>query len=1338
MAVILSLEFAAMTRRFWGQALLVLSTLLLSQSTLLAQAGKKVLFLAGKPSHGYGAHEHHAGCLILAKSIEQGMPGYKCEIQRNEWPKDEKIFDGVDTIVMYCDGGGGHLVMPKLAECDALAKKGIGIVCIHYGVEVPKGEAGVKFMEWIGGYFEPHWSVNPHWNAKFEKFPDHPISRGVAPFESDDEWYYHMRFREGMKDITPILTAVPPASTLSRPDGPHSGNPDVRKTIGQPQHVAWACEREDGGRGFGFTGGHNHWNWGDPNFRKIVLNAIVWTAKGEVPEKGVGDSPVTMEDLEANQDYPKPKDFNLEETKKHFKLKSKSDAPAGEKKTSIRAPVNASTQFVSAPLQQKERDANDAVKNLDVGSGLEATLFAAEPMLLSPANMEIDHLGRVWVSEVVNYRRFANRERKDREEGDRILVLEDTDKDGKADKSTVFYQGRDIDSAHGLCVLGNRVIVSALDSVFSLYDDNGDLKADRKELMFTGIDGAQHDHGIHAFVFGPDGKLYFNFGNAGRHLKDKNGKPVIDKAGNEINDSRRPYQEGMVFRCDLDGSNVETLGWNFRNNWEVCVDAFGTLWQSDNDDDGNRGVRINFVMEFGNYGFKDEKTGASWPAPRTNLEQEIPLRHWHLNDPGVVPNLLQTGGGSPTGIMVYEGSLLPEVFRNQIIHCDAGPSIVRAYPAKKQGAGYVAEMVTILEGTRDNWFRPSDVTVAPDGSIFVADWYDPGVGGHRQGDLDRGRVFRVAPPGSKYSVPTFDFNSTDGAIAALANPALSVRYLGWMKLFNDGEKSIPALEKLVTDSKDERLKARGLWLLGKIAAAKSPKGMKYVELAIKDQSPDIRILGLRLARQLGLDGEVLPNLAKDDAPEVRRECAIALRHSKLPNKVDLWATLASRHDGKDRWYLEALGIGADGNWDACLAAWLKVTGDKWNTPGGRDIIWRSRAKATPVLLAKLIESAGAGENVARYFRAMDFLPEADVQPIVAALAIAEPPGDETQKTLIAAESLQRLKDISALKRGNQSSIVSLLDRMRGTLYFVRMIGQLDMKERYPELINLAANDPDGQLAFDAMRVMLEKDQTAMLGGELAGNGARAAALAKALASTGDPRTIPLFLPLVEDATKDAELRRQATRGLARSKAGAVELIKLTKLGKLDESLKSSAAFGLQSAQWDDLRDEIAKLFPAPPAKGEAMRPIRELVKQSGDANRGRDVFQKSGECAKCHIVNNEGKEVGPNLSEIGRKLSKQALFESILYPSAGISHNYETYTLALESGQVVSGLLVSKTDDAVSIKTQEAIVQTYKPAEIESMKRQPISLMPADLQKNLTVRDIVDVVEYLQTLKAPR
>lgn len=287
-----------------------------------AVAKKQVLFLAGNPSHGYGAHDHLAGCMLLAKSLnESGLP-IEARVYHYGWPQDPKAFNGVNCIVMYGDGGPGHMANAHLDELDALAKKGVGIVCLHYAVEVPKGPIGDKFLDWIGGYFETDWSVNPHWTAKFTKLPEHPITRGVKPFEINDEWYYHMRFRDGMKGVTPILTALPPAESLSRPDDPHAGNPAVRAAIarGEDQHMAWATDREDGGRGFGFTGAHFHWNWSDPDFRKLVLNAIAWSAKVEVPPGGVSDMAKTMTDMESNHDEKPPKDFDRDATRKQFKL----------------------------------------------------------------------------------------------------------------------------------------------------------------------------------------------------------------------------------------------------------------------------------------------------------------------------------------------------------------------------------------------------------------------------------------------------------------------------------------------------------------------------------------------------------------------------------------------------------------------------------------------------------------------------------------------------------------------------------------------------------------------------------------------------------------------------------------------------------------------------------------------------------------------------------------------------------------------------------------------------------------------------------------------------------
>lgn len=281
---------------------------ILALGALFAEAAgtKRIALVAGLKSHGYGAHEFNAGVLLLQKLLKESRPDVETFVHLDGWPKDSAAFDGASAIMVFCNGGGGHLFMPRLKEVDALVKKGIGVSCFHYAVETPAGDPGKAMLDWIGGYFEPNWSVNPHWTAEFKSFPPHSITRGVKPFTVNDEWYFHMRFREGMEGVTPILSAHPPAETMKRGDGPHSGNPHVRAAMerGEAQHVAWAYERPDGGRGFGFTGAHYHWNWADDNFRKLALNAILWTAKIDVPIEGVQTHRPTLEELKANQDYP--------------------------------------------------------------------------------------------------------------------------------------------------------------------------------------------------------------------------------------------------------------------------------------------------------------------------------------------------------------------------------------------------------------------------------------------------------------------------------------------------------------------------------------------------------------------------------------------------------------------------------------------------------------------------------------------------------------------------------------------------------------------------------------------------------------------------------------------------------------------------------------------------------------------------------------------------------------------------------------------------------------------------------------------------------------------------
>ena len=981
------------------------------------------------------------------------------------------------------------------------------------------------------------------------------------------------------------------------------------------------------------------------------------------------------------------------------------------------------------------RDAKDAVAGLDVGDGLEVSLFASEPLMFSPSNMDIDHLGRVWICEVINYRHFRNKNNPPREEGDRILVLEDTDGDGKADKTTTFYQGRDIDSAHGVCVLGNKVIVSAGDSVFVMTDEDGDLKSDKKEVLFTGISGTQHDHGIHAFVFGPDGKLYFNFGNAGKQIKDKNGKPIVDKAGNEVNDKRKPYQEGMVFRCNMDGSQFETLGWNFRNNWEVCVDSFGTLWQSDNDDDGNRGVRINFVMEYGNYGYKDEFTGAGWRSPRTGWEDEIPHRHWHLNDPGVMPNLLQTGAGSPTGICVYEGDLLPERFRNQVIHCDAGPNIVRAYPAEKDGAGYKAKVENILEGVRDKWFRPSDVCVAPDGSLLIADWYDPGVGGHAMGDIQRGRIFRVAPPKTPYKVPQTELGRPSGAVKALQSPNHATRYMAWKTLKEMGKAAERELVKL-WNSKNQRHRARAFWLLSNIKGKES----QYILTALNDSNPDIRIAALRRTRQsddVPLE-TALTKLMKDRKPEVRRECLVALREFEDPIADGVWATLAMAYDGSDRWYLEALGIAAEGRWDSFITAW-RSKGGRASTRAGRDIIWRSRGNDSAKMLAEIVsDSTVATADSARYFRAFDFLPDEKTQSALVDLAFADHDGDKSRQAFIMSEALSRV-DAAKLKGQSkyENAIKSVLNDVAGTKQFTKLIEQFELKEKYPDVLRLAQTNTASEIGIDAVRMLFRKKQWDLSTSGLTNEKEETAiATADVLGNSADGNAAGPLMYIVKKKDATTAVRRACVRNAGKLQNGAMQMARLVENKKLDEVLTQAVAAALHSSNSRSVKEKANALFPPPPSKDKKPLPsLAILMRMKGNPKQGKFIFHNTGTCYKCHKANGLGREVGPDLSEIGSKLSRTAMFESILYPSAGISHNYETYAIVLESGNSVSGIKVSETDDTITLKDAEAIPRTFNKDEIDDMAKQEVSLMPADLQKLMTAQELIDVVEFMQTLK---
>lgn len=656
------------------------------------------------------------------------------------------------------------------------------------------------------------------------------------------------------------------------------------------------------------------------------------------------------------------------------------------------APQPPATQAGTAPAAQPTRIPLDLFQ---VPDGLEVTLWAASPLLHNPTNIDIDRDGRIWVAEGVRYRSHYARQ----PEGDRIVVLQDTDGDGKADSTHTFVQEPALIAPLGVSVIGNKVIVAQPPDLIVYTDVDRNLRfdpaVDKREVMLTGFQGINHDHSLHSVTVGPDGKWVFNAGNTGAMFTDRSDKtfrifgsyrpgPVgpfkfpHDPAvyAGKPSDDGHVYVGGFTVRMNPDGTNAEIIGSNYRNSYEQSITSLGDVFQNDNDDPP--ACRVSWVMEYANFGFSSNDGQRTWQADR-RPGQSIPTAEWRQDDPGMTPAGDVYGGGSPTGNVFYENGALGSSWEGTFLAADAGRNEVFAYKPARQGAGFALDRkVFLTSNVKQQYagsdfvmgsagvtnaiatlFRPSDVAVGPDGALYVSDWIDARVGGHQ--DLDQtlsGAIYRIAPKGFVPRVPAFDAATIDGQITALRSPAVNVRAIGFEGLKARGSAAVNAVAALLKDP-SPYVRGRAIYLLYQLG----PEGRQRAGAPESQTDPALRIAAYRAMRRAGLD--VIPvasRLARDKDAGVRREVALSMRDQSPTTALDILVDIARGYDGQDRSYLEALGTGATGKEPALYERLRRDLGVKddpisWSGAFAR-IAWRLHVPAAvPAVSARAQSSA---------------------------------------------------------------------------------------------------------------------------------------------------------------------------------------------------------------------------------------------------------------------------------------------------------------------------------------------------------------------------------------------
>ncbi|HEY1123022.1 MAG TPA: PVC-type heme-binding CxxCH protein [Haloferula sp.] len=944
-----------------------------------------------------------------------------------------------------------------------------------------------------------------------------------------------------------------------------------------------------------------------------------------------------------------------------------------------------------------------------VADGYEVTLWAENPLLFKPTQMNFDAKGRLWVTSAETYPQVEVGQTAN----DKILVLEDRDGDGKAEKSTPFATGLLMPT--GVLPGDDGCYVAQSTDLLHFRDKNGDGIADEKVRVLSGFGTEDTHHNLHTLRRGPDGKIWMN-------------QSIYTRSDAETPFGVMRLKSGGVIRFDPRTDKLETVFYGWCNPWGHQFDRYGQSFMTD----GAGGGGIN-------WGVPDAMYFTYANAPKT-LDSI---------SPGSYPKFC--------GLEIIESPHFPDDWQGSMITCDFRAHRVVRFAVSEQGSGYAAQEVGDIVRTNSVNFRPIDVKIGPDGALYIADWSNPIIN-HGEVDFrdprrdrEHGRIWKVTRKGAALTkvrdltklkdaelLPLLTSNHRHEREAAMSelvdgstkDQATNAAISGWAEKAADGRTRLaamwlqngrfvvgmPTLEKILADG-DGKVRAAGVRLLGDQLNGKDrDKALALLTKAATDEYPRVRLEAIRA-------------LAKDSAPEA---VDAAFQAIKLPRDrfID-YALWLSVHDRGSAWLAALLDgkLSLDGREGALEFALANLPGGQ-GMEGIRKLMpkplprdgsgpWVGLAVKTadPVLLeAVYTQALWAGFDAPVTAKVLT-----DLEAAVAGRGVKLPGKTAELKTMFAAED---------------PKVVAAALQLAGALQVMELQGDLAaaaVKTDAPEAVRMAAMRGLGYFPDSGAREVLMSAAVSDSPAPLK----RCAALALVKNHRADAlAAIRVVLPGLTDATEARAFWQQA---LSLSGLSA-DLAKSLQQQPLDEK---TASLNLPAVP--DI-DEHAGLLGAlrEQAGAAAGGPVKDSIQQlvaltaeKGDAARGELIYRRAAlMCATCHAVGGAGGKVGPDMTSIGASAPLDYLVESVLLPGAKVKEGYHAVVMETRDGRTIMGRLLKSGGGQTVIA--DAAGQEVSLSDDAIVKRTDSgSLMPANLIASISEQDQADLFKFLSQLGKP-